>query len=775
MKNESNFSQWMEEGQRAVSDHDWKHAEFFFRRAVLEKPEDYQALTNLGYGLLRLGKLDEAKNYYVKSLKQSKENPEPYEYLATIYQKNNEIDQAVELFLHSAYLYLKNGEINRSVQIYQKVTDIYPDNLKVHSRIEFIAEKMNWKSLGIYENLFLGSILQESGDSKEAFEKINKAVSIDPQNEFAIKAFKLISSNEIVIRPNIEEFDLFTEKTSNEDNKIITPNEGVKEVREDDEKSNHPLLEARLSAVIELANILSENSFELIAPTKKTESKLISFFKGKEKTEEEKILIITKNIGKVIDFQSREMFNEAIEELKSAIGLGLSHPAVNFLLAYLYIKTNDPDKANPLFILLSESGKYTFPANLMISKYHFEKKLQVESLVHALKALKFAEIQVEPNERTEHLIYHYGKLIDLINSSSIEKYSKVYKRIIKILDSPDWRLNLSRLKNLFKFEHVSDINLEISETLLDERYSQIIESIFKINKYIKINSNESALEEAYSLINRSPGYMPLQLKIADLMLNQNRIEEALEKLVIISQVYFSRGKLLRAKKLLLQVLETSPFNLDARSKIINIFRELEDFDNVLEEILIIADTQYKLANFELAKASYLEAYKLADKLGNKKKIKISTLSKMADLDAHSMNWNQALEYHKAICELDPADMENWKNIINLNLKLGNDDAANSELNECIRQLKIHNPGKELIFIKDYVADYPNMIFARKKLAEQYIILNKTIDAIAELDQVIQLYIEVGDIEETRKVVKSVLELNPENETKYLNLLRELEN
>ena len=48
-----------------------------------------------------------------------------------------------------------------------------------------------------------------------------------------------------------------------------------------------------------------------------------------------------------------------------------------------------------------------------------------------------------------------------------------------------------------------------------------------------------------------------------------------------------------------------------------------------------------------------------------------------------------------------------------------------------------------------------------------------LNAIKELDYVIQLYLEVGNIEEARSVIRSILRLNPTNENKYQDLLREL--
>jgi Flp pilus assembly protein TadD len=195
MTNESHFAQMMEKGNTAVWDQDWDQAESFFRRAVVEMPEDFQALTSLGFTLFKMDKMNEAKTFYLKAAKLSPKEPMPIEKLAQIYEKIEKPDQAAELYLHSAYLYLKEAEVEKAIQVWQHVTEINPDNMKAHSRIGYVAEKIDWKPLAIYENIYMSALHQEIGQVNQAFDRVKKAVSIDPQNEIAINSFRIISAN----------------------------------------------------------------------------------------------------------------------------------------------------------------------------------------------------------------------------------------------------------------------------------------------------------------------------------------------------------------------------------------------------------------------------------------------------------------------------------------------------------------------------------------------------------------------------------------------------
>ncbi len=773
MTNESHFAQMMEKGHTAVWDQDWDQAESFFRRAVVEMPEDFQALTSLGFTLFKMDKMNEAKTFYLKAAKLSPKEPMPIEKLAQIYEKIEKPDQAAELYLHSAYLYLKEAEVEKAIQVWQHVTDINPDNMKAHSRIGYVAEKIDWKPLAIYENIYLSALHQEIGQVNQAFDRVKKAVSIDPQNEIAINAFRTISANKTLNRPDKNDFDLQKDEFSEETKKQFASAASEFDIDEANKESQHPIIEARQTAVVELANILFEASEEVVETEVIKTGGLRSLFKGKEKVEEDNFTKITKYIGSAIDYQSRDMFPEAIIELNTAIELGLSYPAVNFLLGYLYIEIGEHDRAHPILMRISESENYALAANLLIGKhFHFEG-MSENSLVHALKALRSAETSIVKKEIAEILHYHYENIIEQVKDGNDEHYIQYYQNIMETIDAPDWRKNIIKAKEQIPIADTGSLIMPIAEILQQTGSTFIIESMAKINEYSQRGFIDTAFEEAYSLLMKAPSYLPLQVKIADMMIDHRKVEEALEKFGIISQTYYSRGEIVRAKDLLLQVVEISPLHLDAHKRLKDLYREMQDTDKLLKELIKIAEIYYKLANLDSAKACYLEAYEVVDEIEDNFEIKKMILSTIADIDIQKLQWREALETYKTLQEIDPTDQENWKNIINLNIKLGNDKNAEVEIDEYINYMK-NNEGEDAFqFLQDYLYENPKLIYPRKKLAEFYINDDKTVDAIKELENVIQLYLEVGNIEEARSVIRSILRLNPANENKYKDLLKEL--
>ncbi len=417
--NESHFIQMMEKGQTAVWDQEWEQAEEFFRRAVVEKPEDFQALTSLGYVLFELGKMDEARTFYLKSAKLSPKEPMPIEKLAQIYEEQEKLDQAAELYLHAAYLYLKEVEVEKAIQVWQYVTEIYPEHLKAHSRIAYVAEKINWKPLAIYENIFIGALLQETGQVNEAFEKVKKAVSLDPQNEIAINAFRSISANKTLKRPDPNDFDLKKVEFSEETKKQIVSSVSEFDIEKSNKESQYPIIEARQAAVVELANLMFEASEEVEEMIDEKPGRLRSLFTGKEKVRGDDFTKITKKIGSAIDHQSRDMFEEAIDDLLSVVDLGLTYPAINYLLGFLYTQIGEQDRAHPILLRIIDSNDYAIAANLLISKHFYSEGIIQESLEYALKALKNAEISIVKKEVAELLNDHYEFLIKQVKEGAL--------------------------------------------------------------------------------------------------------------------------------------------------------------------------------------------------------------------------------------------------------------------------------------------------------------------------------------------------------------------
>jgi len=774
--NEQYYNQMMEKGHNAVWDQDWTGAEEFFRRAVIEKPEDFQSLTSLGYALYKLGKMDEARTYYLKAAKLSPSEPMPIEKLAQIYEEIDKLDQAAELYLHSAYLYLKEVEVEKAIQIWQHVTEIYPEHLKAHNRIAYVAEKIKWKSLAIYENIFLGALLQETGQANEAFEKVKKAVSIDPQNEHAINAFRTISANKILDRPNPDDFDLEKVNFSEETKKQIVTSASEFDIDQINKESHFPIHEARQTAVVELANLLFEATEEAEGSEGLEIEKpggLRGFFKGKEKVEEARLANIIKYIGSAIDHQSRDMFEEAIKDLVTAIDLGLSYPAVNFLLGFLYTEIGDQDRAHSILMRITESENYAIAANLLVSKHFFAEGIITDSLVYALQALKNAELSIVKKQLAEILNDHYERLIEDVKKGDDEQYIQFYENIMATIDSPDWRQNIIKAKEQIPIADTGTLIMPIAEILQQTGSSIIIESMAKISEYSRRGFLDTALEEAYSLLNKSPSYLPLQVKIADMLIENERVEEALKKFGLISQTYYSRGEIVRAKDLLLQVVEISPLHLDARNHLKDIYRDLKEPKKVLSELLNIADIYYKLANLDAAKESYIEAVGVTHDIKDSFDIKKRILSTIADIDIQKLQWGEALETYRTMREIDPNDISNWKKIISLNIKLGKELDAERELDDCLAHLSNVEDGDVFNFLQRFISENPRVIHARKSLADQYMKIDRTEDAILELDQVVQLYLEAGKTNEARGVVRSILGLEPANKSKYQDLLKEL--
>jgi tetratricopeptide (TPR) repeat protein len=58
-----------------------------------------------------------------------------------------------------------------------------------------------------------------------------------------------------------------------------------------------------------------------------------------------------------------------------------------------------------------------------------------------------------------------------------------------------------------------------------------------INDYVKQNLLDTALDEAQYALQYAPNYLPVHIRMAEILLAQNRVDEALDKYKVVARLY----------------------------------------------------------------------------------------------------------------------------------------------------------------------------------------------------------------------------------------------
>ncbi len=196
--NQENYLHSMRQGHSAAWDQRWDHAAKYYREALTEVPDDYLALNSLGLALMEQNQYDEALQVYRKAAKRSPEDPAPQENMAKIYEAQNRIEEAVLLSFQAADLYLKAHNADRAVQNLQRVSAYRPQNMRAHTQLAVIYERIGRLPSAVKEYLAAATITQHNGDAQTARQMVEYALKITTNNQEAVSSYERIRAGKLM-------------------------------------------------------------------------------------------------------------------------------------------------------------------------------------------------------------------------------------------------------------------------------------------------------------------------------------------------------------------------------------------------------------------------------------------------------------------------------------------------------------------------------------------------------------------------------------------------
>jgi tetratricopeptide (TPR) repeat protein len=282
------------------------------------------------------------------------------------------------------------------------------------------------------------------------------------------------------------------------------------------------------------------------------------------------------------------------------------------------------------------------------------------------------------------------------------------------------------------------------------------------------------MEESFILVSKAPTYLPLHIHMAELLLQMGNTKGAMDKMVVVSEAYAIRGEAKRSINLLKRVVEISPMDFNARSRLIRRLSATGEVDNAIHEYIKLADVQYRLAQLDQARSTYEKALRMAQQNKADLSWSVRILKQMADIDIQRLDWRQALRVYEQLRTLSPDDELTRTRLIELNVRMGQRNQAAVELDNFISYLSGKaRQSTALAYLENLVTENEEMGFARSKLAETYQKMGRVQDAVDEWDKVAELMVVEGNIERAKEVIRAILLLNPPNADQYRAALQQL--
>ena len=761
------FQKAMNDGHSAAWDQAWDVASKAYQRALDEFPYNTKALNSLALAQYQLQHYDDALNTYIRVSTITPEDAVAFEKIAQIYERQGNLNEAIRTAMQAAELYLKAREPEKAIENWLRVVQLNPESIPARSRLAMIHEKTSQTRQAVNEYLALGSILQNNGNPQKAMELVEHAAQLDPNNVEIHQALNFIKAGKMLPKP-------MRPKGGTGPLRMAAVKE-LEAPKQRFQESPDPITEGRQKALQVLAEVLFDLSDESNEAQARRGLQSIMKNTGQlaatQGSEQTSILL---HLSQAIDSQTKNQDAAAADEIERAIEAGFNYPAAYFNLAVL--RSTNPKQAESVLQALQQCLKhndYALAARLLsgdiLRKSNFKK-----AAIEYLEALKLADAAVVDPDQADAILQLYEPLVETLERETDEKVLvKLCENVEKMLVRANWRQHLVKTRDGMPKSDGGQA-LPLAEIVIQAQSSNVIEAMNYVNQLARSNRLRSAMDEAFHALAYAPTYLPLHILIGDLLIREGRTPDAITKFTMIANSYSVRGEASQATNLLKRIIQLSPMDLAARSRLIEQLTARGQVNEAISEYMDLADIYYRLAELDMARKTYTTALRLAQQPNAKHNWNVKILQRMADIDMQRLDWRQATRVFEQIRTLHPDDESVRQNLIELNLRLAQTSQAQAELESFISYLESNNKNNDALpFIEKLLEEHGEQIVLQRALADELHKLGRTAEAITKLDEIGDKLMESKDKAGLIDVINRILSMNPPNADDYRTLLAQV--
>jgi len=284
----------------------------------------------------------------------------------------------------------------------------------------------------------------------------------------------------------------------------------------------------------------------------------------------------------------------------------------------------------------------------------------------------------------------------------------------------------------------------------------------------------SASEEYLWAIQHAPSYLPLHLQLAELFIQNEQPEIAIQKYLFVADTLAAREEIEQAMQMYDRVLSMAPMNLAVRQKLISLLQDYGRTESALEQRLALADAYYELAQIELSREQYDDALALAADLPDSKKWTSVILHRLGDIDLQRLDWRSAIDVYSELKAAVPEDKKARKKLVELHFNLQHQAKAMTELDQLLNLCRREGDLQDVLEIVEELSEArPDELALHKRAAQLCVETGNRVGAIAHLDAMGELQLQTGHVKEAVSTIKAIIALGPENVDAYRQLLEQI--
>lgn len=750
--------------ERFSEQNNWPEAIKAYRFALAEFPNNEAAIIGFARANMVVGQTELAWKALQQALRVNPGNYETLTYLADIQKQMGQLDAAAETYLRVGNVFAGQGDIGSAFGAWTQAVELVPDKIDAHQKLVQAFAQEGKTRLAARELLTIAAIYQSRGADQYALQQLQEAQALLPNDPAVASAFTALEEG-LPIQPDVldesavAELEMTTEFTEDYGQEEGFEEEDIFGLDTEPAPSNLVfgglLASTQQNALIELANVIFEDETPLNTTT-------IS-------RDQVNLLII-----QAIDLQTQEKLTEAINNYRQVTQAGAGRPALYFNLGMLYKQQGQANEAAKMFKMSAQDRIYQISSQFALGETYYAANNYELALRHFLETLKIIDLQNVTGQKAENLAQAYEKLTDsYLSQIDPKKVASFITAVQRFFANANWEAKAAEARARMDSVTEDGSTMSLAEFLETPETEIVITTMALTSEYIKRNLLMTASEECLRSIQKAPSYLPLHVRLADILLKQEHTEEAITKYLYVSRVYLMRQQSDQAINLYQKVLRLAPMDVTVRTRLIELYTSLHREEEALEQYLILADSYYQLAQVDRALEKYNEALKLAAHSGNSNTWKMEILNRISDIYNQRFDWARASAALEELIQLNPSDERIQRQLIDLYYKQNKVSQATKALDTLLSNYKRYNPLKALELLKEFSSIYPDDMSLRQRLAVAYAQNGMNREAIAEYDALGEMQMENGLRSQAMQTIQAIINLGPDDVEGYRRLLAQL--
>lgn len=745
--NQRIYEQAMNMGNAAAWDGDWDKAIPAYGRAIQEMPEDPAAHNSLGMALLQARRLEDALKVYTRAHQLAQDDPIPLERSADVLERLGRLKEAAMQYINVAEVYLAQRDLDKAIGNWERATRLTSGLVHIHQRLALAYERTGQKKAAIREYLTLAFNFQRSNRPKLAEQAVQRALRLDPQNPQALNTLQALKSGAL-IEPEVMEIERASvtpeqrERIFGGEESLVEDERGIGEA-----DPRGPLGEAIERALSALATFVFESG---------------DLSEG------------AAHAIQAIEFQREDQIDEAIGSYQRALAAGFAHDAIYLNLGALQLERSEFDQAADNLELAASENALAAGAMHGISLAKAAQDDHRAASAYLIQTLRFVDVglAISPDE-AEQITSIYDRLVAGMDAADEVLLTRLNERFLERLTGTEWKQRVAKTRRQIEEE----IALEKPEDLIETMIyidDSVTEGLNLIDRYTRQGLYTLAIDQAHYMLEHAPDYLPVHQRIGQILLERDNIPAAMAKYNLVAETYLMRGDTDRATEILREALKIAPMDVDLHRSLIKLLEEQEEWNEVLDQYIDLADAYYQLADLESARATYQAAINLAQRVDLPAGQVIHIMHRLADIDVSRLDLRQAMRTYEQIRRMDPTDERARRALVDLNYRLNDSVSAIQELDGLLRMYAKGGKANRIIqVLEEQVTRYPNDMALRSRLAAVYRQTGNTARAVEQLDALAELQLEAGMHNDAVVTIRRIVALNPPQVNDYKRLLQQL--